>query len=337
MAIASRQDLTEYALRALGEPVVEVNVDDSQLEDRIDEALDYWHQYHFDGAERFYLKQKITASRINIDESNSADFVINSIITGQTSGATAKVCAEFASTPNVNQIIVKNVTITDDTTKADHPFASTIEAAFIPGETIINDQGVTATVGTDGCVLGTYDKRYLDCPDYIYGVVRVVPFSYTSSSKNLFDLQYQLRLNDLYDLTSTSIIYYKTVMSHISMLNLELNGYPLYRFNRMMGRLTLDVNWDTAFAIGDFVLVECYRALDPATFSKIWNEQWLKRYVTALFKRQWAVNIKKFTGIQLPGGVTIDGDKLYAEATEEIKELHDEMINKSAPLEFFLG
>ena len=126
-------------------------------------------------------------------------------------------------------------------------------------------------------------------------------------------------------------------MQHISLLNLELNGYPLYRFNRMMGRLSLDINWDAALAMGDFVLVECYRALDPTTFSKVWNEPWFRHYVTALFKRQWATNIKKFQGIQLPGGVTIDGDKLYAEAITEIKELEDEMLNKSAPLEFFLG
>jgi hypothetical protein len=338
MAIpSSRSELTQYALRALGAPVVEVNVDDTQLDDRIDEALDYWHQYHFDGAERFYLKQKITASTINIVETNSSAFVLNTIITGQTSGAKATVCAEYGKTADSHTIVCKNVTITGSPTKADGTFLSTETAAFIPGETITGDNGATATVGTTGCTLGTYDTRYFAVPDYIYGITRVIPFSYTSSSKNLFDLQYQLRLNDLYDLTSTSIIYYKTVMSHISMLNLELNGYPLYRFNRMMGRLSLDVNWDSAFAMGDFVLIECYRALDPTTFGKIWNEQWFKRYVTALFKRQWAVNIKKFSGIQLPGGVTIDGDRLYAEATQEIAELHDEMMNKSAPLEFFLG
>jgi hypothetical protein len=338
MAIATRQQLTEYALRALGEPVVEINVDDSQLEDRIDEALDYWHQYHFDGAEKFYLKQKITASKLYLDNTNSAAFSPGTIITGQTSGAKATVCAEFGSTASNNIIFVKNVTIVDDTTKQDHAHADTLEPAFEAGETITGNNGATSVLDDPlACELGTYDKRYFELPDYIYGVTRVMPFSHASSSKNLFDLQYQLRLNDLYDLTSTSIIYYKTVMSHISLLNLELNGYPLYRFNRMMGRMTLDVNWDSSFAIGDFVLVECYRALDPTTFSNVWNEQWFKRYVTALFKRQWAVNIKKFSGIQLPGGVTIDGDKLYLEAISEIKELHDEMINKSAPLEFFLG
>jgi hypothetical protein len=337
MAVTSRATLTEYCLRNLGEPVVEINVDDSQLEERIDEALDYWNQYHFDGAERMYLKQKITASTIKITTTTSASFPVGTTITGATSGATASVCSESGRAEVNNIIICKNVTITAEESKQHHVFNSTNAAAFIPGETIAGSNGATAVVHADGVTLGTYDLRYIPIPDYIYGVTRVIPFMAASSSKNLFDLQYQLRLNDLYDLTSTSIIYYKTVMSHISLLNLELNGYPLYRFNRMMGRLSLDVNLDAALAMGDFILVECYRALDPTVFSKVWNEPWFRKYVTSLFKRQWATNLKKFQGIQLPGGVTIDGDKLYAEAIAEIKELEDEMLNKSAPLEFMLG
>ena len=105
----------------------------------------------------------------------------------------------------------------------------------------------------------------------------------------------------------------------------------------MQGNLYLDVSWQAAFTIGDFIMIECYRALNPTEWTKVWNEPWLRKYVTALFKRQWATNIKKFQGIQLPGGVTIDGDKLYAEAIAEIRELEEEMLNKSAPLEFFLG
>lgn len=336
MAIASRADLIQYALRALGEPVVEVNVDDVQLEDRVDEALDFWHQYHFDGAEKFYLKQKITASTIDLT-SAGAPFTPGTNIVGSTSGANAKVTLEYGRTVGTNTIMVQNVTTVGNETLANNPFNATTVAGFLPGETITGDNGATAVIDTSGCTLGTYDLRYLPMPDYIYGVTRVMPFSQASSSKNLFDMQYQLRLNDLYDLTSTSLIYYKTVMSHISMLNLELNGYPLYRFNRMMGRLEMDVSWDTAFALGDFVVIECYRALDPTAFSKIWNEQWFKRYVIALFKRQWAVNGKKFSNMVLPGGVVMDFNALYKEATDEIKELHDEMLNKSSPLEFFLG
>lgn len=319
MAVNSRATLTEYCLRALGEPVVEINVDDSQLEERIDEALDYWNQYHFDGAEKLYLKQKITASTLYLTTSVSSSFGIGDTITGATSGATASVCDERNRTAVATQIIVKDITGT-----------------FVAGETVSNGTA-TAVLASTPFELGTYDKRYIPLPDSVYGVTRVIPFNAASSSKNLFDLQYQLRLNDLYDLTSTSIIYYKTVMSHISLLNLELNGYPLYRFNRMQGNLYLDVSWTTAFTIGDFIMIECYRALDPNEWTKVWNEPWLRKYVTALFKRQWATNIKKFQGIQLPGGVTIDGDKLYQEAITEIKELENEMLNKSAPLEFFLG
>ena len=126
-------------------------------------------------------------------------------------------------------------------------------------------------------------------------------------------------------------------MSHLAMLDLELNGHPLYRFNRMQNRLYLDVNWATDVIIGDYILIQGYRGLNPEDYVKIFNEPWLRKYVTALFKRQWAINIKKFSGLQLPGGVTLDGDKLYVEATKEIEDLEDELRTKSAPLDFFLG
>jgi hypothetical protein len=181
------------------------------------------------------------------------------------------------------------------------------------------------------------DNKYFTVPDLVYGVTRVIPFSQQSSSKNLFNIQYQLRLHDLYDLTSTSIIYYKSVMSHLALLDMELNGAQLFRFNRMQGRVYLDLNWSSDVAADQWIVIECYRALDPTSFVKVWNEQWLKHYVTALFKKQWATNLKKFSGMQLPGGVTIDGDKLYDEANGEVKDLEDELMSKSAPLEFFLG
>jgi hypothetical protein len=138
-------------------------------------------------------------------------------------------------------------------------------------------------------------------------------------------------------MTSTSIIYYKMVMSHLALLDLELNGKPMFRFNRLQGRLFVDTNWDSNIKVGDYLVVECYRALDPNQFTLVWSEPWLKHYVTALFKKQWAVNMKKFQGLQLPGGVTLDGKGLYAEAIQEIAELEAELISKSAPLEFFMG
>lgn len=246
MAVTTRQGLIDYCMRALGEPVVEINIDEQQIEDRVDESIEYFRQYHFDGVERIYLKHVITQEDI--------------------------------------------------------------------------------------------DNKYITVPDLVYGVVRVFPVaSGTSTSKSIFDLQYQLRLNDLYDLTSTSVIYYTMTMSHLALLDMTLNGHPIYRFNRLNGRLYIDTIWQEKMEVGNYILVECYRALDPAEAPKLYNDTWLKHYTTALIKKQWATNIKKFQGLQLPGGVTIDGDKLYSEATEEIKELENEMVAKSAPLEFFMG
>jgi hypothetical protein len=318
MAIpTSREDLKQYCLRALGAPVLEINVDDDQLEDRIDECLDYWRLYHYDGIEEIYLKQQIRASEIILTTSDAGLFALEEHITGATSGATATVTRETQRMSAGTLLLVKNIVGT-----------------FIPGEAI---QGTTVTATTVSITPREYDNRYINIPDYVYGITDVLSIGQASSSKNMFDLQYQLRLNDLYDLTSTSIIYYTTVMQHLDLLDWTLNGKDNFRWNRMQDRMYLDINWQSDVQFGDYIIIKCYRALDPSQWPKVWNEPWLKRYVTAQFKKQWAVNIKKFTGIQLPGGVTLDGDKLYLEATSEIRELEDEMQNKSAPLNFMMG
>jgi hypothetical protein len=244
MAVTTREQLKQYALRALGAPVVQINVADEQLEDRLDEAIAYFQLYHYDGIERMYLKHLITQTDVN--------------------------------------------------------------------------------------------NQYVTLPDYVYGVKRVIPFRQGSSSQNLFDVQYQLRLNDLYELTNTSMVYYSMVMQHMAMLDQLLNGYPQFEFNRLGGKLYLEVN-KTKMIVGDYMIVECYRALDPATNSKMWNEPWLKQYVEALFKKAWATNLKKYQGMQLPGGVTVDGQSMYLEATQEIKDLEEDLMTKSAPLGFMVG
>ena len=322
MSVTTRLELREYALRALGAPVLEINVDDDQLEDRIDEALDYWRLYHYEGIEQIQMKQQIRASEIIIGEGNPSGYTLGETVVGLTSGATAVVCRQSDRdyfNDATGSLLVKNVVGT-----------------FQSGEALVGSDSLH-NCGLSSATLREYDNRYCTVPDYVWGVTKILSAGQASSSKNIFDLQYQLRLNDLYDLTSTSIIYYKTVMAHLSLLDLELNGHQRFKFNRLNGRLYLDANWPTDFILGDYIIVEGYRAMDPTIWSRVYNEQWLKHYVIALFKKQWATNIKKFSGIQLPGGVTLDGDKLYSEATEEIKELEDELQNKSAPLDFFLG
>lgn len=323
MAVTSRQQLKEYALRNLGAPVIEINVDDDQLEDRIDEALEFWRLYHHEGVEKFYLKHQIKASTLTLVESIADTFDINKTIRGETSGATAMVGDQIDKKSSGTELIIKQ-----------------LEGVFVSGETIVqvdSEPSKTATLAQNPLTLGELDKKYIEVDDWVYGVTRMLPFAGTQTSKSIFDLQYQLRLNDLYDLTSTSIIYYKQVMSHLSLLDLELNGKPMFRFNRLQNRIYPDINWEVDVLPGGYVVIECYRALNPAEFTKVWSEPWLKHYVTALFKRAWATNLKKFSGVQLPGGVTIDGQGLYQEAMQEIKELEDEMVEKAAPLEFYLG
>ena len=315
--VTTRQGLIEYCLRELGEPVVEINVDDSQIEDRVDEALEYWRQYHWDGIEKVYLKQKVTASELYLSSATASSFDLGDVVVGQTSGAKAKVCKETERESSGNMLLIRN-----------------IDGEFQVGETVTSSNQ-TATVAS--ITLGSYDKKYFELPDLIYGVSRVIPFANASSSKNIFDLQYQLRLNDLYDLTSVSLIYYKTVMNHLALLDFELNGKPTFRFNRRAGKLHLDVNWESDISLGDFIIVECYRALDPAQSAKIWDDAWLKEYTTALIKRQWAANGKKFQGLVLPGGISIDWDKMYGEAKDEITELKEALQLQSPPLEFFMG
>lgn len=244
MAVTTREQLKQYALRALGAPVVQINVAEEQLQDRLDEAIAYFQLYHYDGIERMYLKHQITQTDVN--------------------------------------------------------------------------------------------NQYITLPDYVYGVKRVIPFRQGSSSQNLFDVQYQLRLNDLYELTNTSMLYYSMVMQHMTLLDQMLNGYPQFEFNRLGGKLYLEVN-KTKLIVDDYMIVECYRALDPATNAKMYNEPWLKLYVEALFKKAWATNLKKYQGMQLPGGVSIDGQSMYLEAVQEIKDLEDELQTKSAPLGFMVG
>lgn len=320
MAVTTREELKQYCLREIGHPVLEINVADEQLEDRIDEALEYWRLYHNEGIEKMYLKHLIKASRLYINESNARDYPVDSIIIGGTSGAKARVVQEARSEPEDNEILIR------------------IESGeFEDGEIITDGVTISTLIIENAIELGEIDLKYLPLPDYIYGVSRVLPFAGTQTSKSMFDIQYQLRLNDLYDLTSTSIIYYKQVMGHLSLLDLELNGKPMFRFNKMQGRLYLDINWSWDVAPGEYVVLDCYRALDPNQFSRVWSELWLKKYTTALFKRQWGANLSKFAGLQLPGGVQLNGVEIYQQAIQEIKELEEQLRSEQGPCEFYLG
>jgi hypothetical protein len=315
---ATRAQFKDYCLRRLGHPVIEINVDDDQVEDRIDDALQFFHDYHFDGCEKIYMKHQFTQEDI--------------------------------------------------------------------------------------------DRRWIYAPDAVIFVHSVLPFDDSNSSVNMFDLRYQLRLHDLYDFTSVSYVSYEITMQHIRTLNLLFSGTPQFRFNRHQNKLMLDIDWSRDAQVGKYVIIECYRKLEPDTitltgtvtgntssntlvgtstifdqeiiendfitlsngvevqvrkinspteiviaantlsanatantmtkdgYSDVWDDRFLKQYTTAKIKYQWGSNLSKFAGVQLPGGVTLDGPRIMEEAQREIDKIEEEMQSYNIlPSEMFMG
>jgi hypothetical protein len=315
---ATRQELIDYCLRALGHPVLEINVDEDQLEDRVDEAFQFYRDYHYDAVESVYLKEQITASTLQITGMNAASFSIGEKITGATSGATTFVHAAFAA----NKTYTKNTSGT-----------------FTAGETITGAvSGTSATLSS--LTLGNFDNKYITLNDSVLSVVRTLPLSSRSNSISFFDAKYQLMLNNIQSLTNTDIQYYTMLKMHINLINDLMTGQKPVRFNRHMNRLYIDLTWGEGgdLAIGDYIIIEAFRTLDPDAYTDVYNDGFLKRYSTALIKRQWGVNLKKFEGVQLPGGVTLNGQKIFDEAMEEITVLKQEAQDTyQLPVDFFTG
>jgi hypothetical protein len=171
-------------------------------------------------------------------------------------------------------------------------------------------------------------NRYIPLNDNIVGVDRILPFSNRSTGINIFDVRYQILINDLYSLMSTDLIYYSQVKTQIELINQLLVGVKPVRFNRHMNRLYIDMDWEADVDVGSFIIVECFRILDPDTFTDVYNDRFLKQYATALIKKQWGENMKKFQGVQLPGGVLLNGQQIFDEAVEELTRLEQEMQSR---------
>ena len=166
-------------------------------------------------------------------------------------------------------------------------------------------------------------QNFLVVPESVISVINIFPFS-NKGNLNLFDVRYQLRLNDLYDISSTSIIQYEMVQNHIQLLDELLIGQVPIRFNKAQNRLYLDMDWSNAVTSGEYIIIDCYRKIDPTQFTDVYNDVWLKKYVTALIKKQWGINLSKFDGIQLPGGVTLQGRTILEDANTEIEKLEEQ-------------
>ena len=272
MAIPStKATLKSYCLRSLGDGVIDINVSDDQVDDRLDEALQYFAQYHYDGIERMYLKHKITQAELDRGVTNSTTSVTDKVDSG-------------------------------------------ISADWLEG------------------------KGFIPVPDTVVSVVKVFPLTDTGSGGSLFDVRYQLRLNDLYDFSSTSVMHYQMTMQHLDFLEHILVGETPIRFNQHQNRLYLDMDWENKITAGEYIIIECYRKLDPTTYTDIFDDIYLKRYATSLIKKQWGANLSKFSGVAMLGGVTMNGETIYTQAIEEQNKLEEQIqMAFELPVNYMIG
>ena len=269
---ASRQELIDYSLRRLGEPVVEINVADEQIDDLVDDALQYFQERHFDGVERMYLKYKLTEDDIN---------------RGQ---------AEVGGTNTLG---------------------------------ITTTSGISTTVSGMSTMTNSFyeTSNFIQVPDSVIGIEKIFKFDSSTISGGMFSIKYQLFLNDLYQFNSIELLQYSMVKTYLEDIDFLLTTDKQIRFNKRQGRLYLDIDWGSEEK-DNYLIIDCYRILDPNTFTGVYNDSFLKKYVTALIKRQWGQNLLKFRGTRLPGGVELNGRELYEDAERELEDIKQRMTQE---------
>tara|TARA_Y100001954_G_scaffold102432_1_gene111342 strand:- start:5496 stop:6329 length:834 start_codon:yes stop_codon:yes gene_type:complete len=260
---STKQELIDHCLRRLGAPVLEINVSDEQLDDIVDDAIQYFQERHFDGVERMYLKYQITQADL-------------------------------------------------DRGRADPPSGT----------------GNVATTGTSKGGYGSStwyeNSNYINVPDAVIGVEKVFKFDTSSISGGMFSIKYQLFLNDLYFFNSVNLLQYAMTKRYLEDIDFLLTTDKQIRFNKRQNRLYLDIDWG-AQDKDQYIILDCYRVLDPSTFTNIFNDSFLKRYCTALIKKQWGQNLIKFRGVKLPGGIEFNGREIYQDGVEEVNAIRDQM------------
>jgi hypothetical protein len=266
---ASRSEFKNYCLRQLGAPVLEINVADEQIDDIIDDSLQYFHERHFDGVMRTYLKYQVTQ---------------------------------------------------DD-----------IDRGKGPGQSGVT--GITTTTATstiDGATMQfdwEENSNYLQVPPSVIGVEKVFHFDGSQSmSSGMFSIKYQLFLNDIYFWGAMEMLTYNMTRTYLADLEFALTTQKQFRFNQRMDRLYLDVSW-SELTPGDYLVIDCFRTLDPNDYARVWNDSFLKKYTTALLKKQWGQNLIKFQGVKLPGGVELNGREIYEDGVKELETIREMMSN----------
>ena len=267
---STRQGLIDYCLRKLGAPVLEINIDDDQIDDLVDDAIQLFNERHFDGVARMFLKYQLTQADIDRGQAKNTDGV---------------------------GIVTTSVTSTN-----------------------IAGYGTTTS--------NWYEtSNFLQVPDSVVGIEKIFKFDTSTLSGGMFSIKYQLFLNDLYQFNSIDLLQYAMTKSYLEDIDFLLTPDKQVRFNKRQDRLYLDIDWKSSDK-DDWFILDCYRALDPTAFTQVYNDPFLKLYLTALIKRQWGQNMIKFKGVKLPGGIEMNGREIYDDAEREIEALRSRMSSE---------
>jgi hypothetical protein len=270
----TRDELKEYCLRQLGAPVLEINVADEQVDDLLDDTLQYFNERHYDGVEKTFLKYQITQDDIDRGRGSGSGSV--------------------------------GVTTT--------------------GVGIVTTTGTSTNVSGLGTITSNFyeTSNFIQVPDSVIGIEKIFKFDTSSISGGMFSIKYQLFLNDLYFFNSVDLLTYKMTKSYLEDIDMLLTTDKQIRFNQRQNRLYLDIDWNAQEA-NNFLVIECYRALDPADYSKVFNDSFVKKYLTAAIKKQWGQNLIKFQGVKLPGGIELNGRAIYEDGQRELDEIRQRM------------
>jgi len=268
---SNRTEFVNYCKRQLGAPVLEINIADEQVEDVIDDAVQYFQERHFDGVAQTYLKYKITQDDID---------------RGRASMESGK----------------KQTGITTTTATAD-------------------------IAGSDVTFTYYENSNFLQIPPSVIGVTKIYHFDGTNTmTNNMFSVKYQMFLNDIYYWGATELLTYAMTKTYLEDINFLLTTEKQIRFNKRMDRLYLDIDWGSV-SKDDYLVIDCFRQLDPNDYGRVWNDSFLKKYATALMKRQWGQNLLKFQGVKLPGGVELNGRQIYDDAEKDLEIIREQMSN----------
>lgn len=321
-SVSGRKELIHWCLRKLGAPVIDINLSDDQIEDRIDEALLYFRDYHFDGVERCYLHYQVTPSTMLLSAAYNGLFTAGMILKGRTSTAEA-----YTYDLKTNNTIIR--------------YKSTNNLTFIPGEIVdVGDTGNTVTIlnSSTAITIGNLDSGYIYLNSKVISVTNIIPQQSATIGGNLggmFDFQYQFALNNMFNLASTDLVTYDIYKRYISMWEFMFRGQKGINFNKKTDRVYIDMQ---NISPDQWVVFEVWSALNPSTYPEIFMDEFVREYSYSLLKVQWGANLKKYSGISLPGGVTLNGQQIYEEGIQEIQTLRDRIRREfEFPPDFMVG